>query len=236
VGARQTPVKFGTVILWSDDSPIDLDEFGDQLGEFTGDRTAELLNLRERLYDLLGFPHEYRGGWKHEPVLSNDPETIPISKAEAWIAIRAICQTLEFSAKFNRLRERDARALGAFAQTARGKLQAFAREMGIVPSTRSPASYATELYLKLTRGDAGFSVVYENPPGAVGFAEAKRRPLPHTTPLTNEEAATVLADWFEVSYETVRTWLKRAQHRRKKQGLFAEFKLPLSQHRRADAG
>jgi hypothetical protein len=234
VGARRRQAKFGTVILWSDDSPIDLDELGDQMRRFREDRNAELLNLRERLYDQLDYPPDLRGGWKHDPGLANDTQTIPISKAEACIAIRAICHTIEFWSELNRVRERDARALRAYLQTpeTRQKPQAFAREMGVVSSTGSRVSYAADLYLKLTCGDHGISVAYEIPSGAAGFAEAKRRPLPNPTPLSNQEAAGVIADWFEVSYELVRTWLKREKTRRKEQGLFADFKVPPSLERR----
>lgn len=225
------PKKFGTVLLWSGDPEVDfLKVRGKHDALYTKLRREEG-DLLDRLYDWLDFPREYRGaGWIHDEHPQETKETFPLSKQDAWIAVRAMVESIKLAKESNRLRERDDRIVRTLLSPDRNpaKIKAICEDMGIVQSNRSPARYAIDIYIKLTNGSEGLRVAYELPPGCIDLSQVRRWDLPHETPLSNEEAADVLMKWFEVPYDTVRTWIERERNRRQD----PTIKIPLASDRR----
>ena len=223
--------KFGDVLLWSGDPEVDFLEVRGKHDALRAKLRREEGNLLDRLYDWLDFPREYRGaGWIHDPQPQKTKKTFPLSKQDAWIAVRAMVESIKLTKESNRLHERDERIVRALlSQDSNSlKIKEICEGMRIVRSNRSNPHNATDLYMKLTNGSEGLRVAYELPPGCADLSQALRRDLPHETPLSNEEAADVLAEWFDVPYETIRTWLKRELKRRQDHSI----KIPLSDERR----
>ena len=225
------PKKFGIVLLWSDDPAVNFLEARRKHEALYAEFQREEGDLLDRLYDWLDFPREYRGaGWIHDPQPQKTKDRFRLSKHDAWIAVRAMVESNKLAKESNRLRERDDRIVRTLLSPDRNslKIKAIREDMANVRSNRSNAHDATDLYLKLTNGSEGLRVAYELPPGCVDLNQVRRRVLPHETPLSNEEAADLLAEWFEVSYETIRTWLERERKSRQD----PTIKQPLTDDRR----
>ncbi len=224
---KPKPRTFGTVLLWSDDPKADFLEARTKYDALNTELEREERDLRERLYKWLDLPREYWGAWVHDPRPLKTKDPFPLSKRDATIAARALSKSIKLAKDSKRPHERDTRIVRALLSqdSNSAKIQAICEDMGIVRSHRSSAPIATDLYLQLTNGSKGLRVAYELPPGCVGLSQVRQRVLPHETPLSKEAAAEVLADWFEVKYETIRTWLDRERARRDSP---PEIKLPLS--------